>query len=147
MKLNKIMTNVLKISADEKKSKVFIYGIDKGYVYFSPDGLRMYKIAEKDFLIDLGKAFPHKTPINDPKKMMNDSDAEPAVKTNEVKLYEKFTVIKIKSEKSQAWVNVDYLKDFDTDCTFKIMDEKSPVFVYEYEELVGLILPVKIEEN
>lgn len=146
MKITKILTDILK-SVGNLKSKMSYYGVDKGYVYYAPDGFRMYKIPQDNFLIDLEKAFPGKTPISDPKKLLNDSDAVAAVKTNEVRCYEKYNVIKIKNENTHAWINVNYLKEFEANCTFKIVNEKSPVFIYEFEELTGIILPVFIKEE
>lgn len=44
----------------------------------------------------------------------------------------------------EVWVDVKNLDLFDLSvATFKGTNEKSPVFVYEYDMLVGLVLPVK----
>lgn len=146
MKIKKILSEVLNIVSNEKKKIKSNYGEDKDFVYWIPDGIRMYKIPQKDFLIDLQKALPNKTPINDPHKFFNYGECELAIKTDEIKAIDKEQVVKIKSEKSHAWVNIKYLKEFESDCTFKISNSKNPVFVYEYDELVGLVLPVKIKE-
>lgn len=146
MKIKKILSEVLNIVSNEKKKIKSNYGEDKDFIYWIPDGYRMYKIPQKDFLIDLRKALPDKTPLNDPQKFFNDSACELGIKTNEIKAIDKEQVVKIKGEKSHAWVNIKYLKEFESDCTFKIIDRKSPVFVYEYDKIVGLVLPVKIKE-
>ena len=56
------------------------------------------------------------------------------------------SVVKITNDNTYAWINETYLKEFEVDCTFKISSPKSPVFVYEEDELVGLILPVHVKE-
>lgn len=147
MKINKLMADILKIVGNAKKSLAFNYGTDSEYVYFTPDGYRVYKIPQKDFLIDLGKAFPDRTPLSNPKKMLDDSNTEPAVKTNEIRVIGKGNVVKIKSENTHAWVNVDYLKEFEPECTFRVIKPNAPVFVYEYEELVAIVLPVRVAED
>lgn len=147
MKVIKILTDILKIVGNEKKTLSCAYGIDEDYVYYVPDGYRAYKIPKKDFLIDLEKALPNKTPLNDPRKLFDDSKAEPAVKTNEIRAIDKGNVVKIKGENAHAWINVNYLKEFEVDCTFKVISSIAPVFVYEWEKLVGIILPVRIKEE
>lgn len=150
MKLNKIFTNILKTAANGKKVVNANYGIEDGYIYYIPDGHRMFRIPENDFLIDLKKAFPKKIPLTNAKKFFESRrDKEEAIKTNELKTINsgKNTLVKIQSKNNHAWINIDYLKEFNSDCTFKIVNNISPVFIYEYEECVGLILPVKVVED
>lgn len=144
MKVTKILTDILKITGNSKKSVICSYGADREYVYWTPDGHRMYKIPQEDFLIDLGKAFPDKIPLNNPNKMFDDSNTESAVKSNLIRVIGKENLVKIVSEKSHAWVNVDYLKEFEPDCHFRIIKPNAPVFVYEDEKLVAIVLPVRV---
>lgn len=148
MKINKIMTDLLKL-VDKKKITSCAYGIQDDYIYFTPDGHRLFKIYDKLFLIDLSKALSDKTPLNNPKRMFNVDKTEEAYKTNELKVIDgsKGTLVKIESENSHAWINTDYLKDFDSECTFRISNHREPVFIYELGEVVGLILPVVAKED
>lgn len=146
MNINKILSEALKIVFNEKKKIGSNYGEDEKFIYWMPDGYRIFKIPQKDFLIDLKKALPNKMPLNNPNKFLNDIESEVAIKTNEIKAIDKGQVIKIKGEKSHAWINIKYLKEFNSDCTFKIINQKSPLFVYENEEIVGVILPVYVRD-
>ena len=147
MKLVKIFTEILKMKEKDKFSAN--YGIQDGFIYYMPDGHRIFKSPENVFLIDLKKALPAKVPINNPNKFFNIDNSELAFKTTEIKVIEngKIQVIKIANDKSYAWVNVKYLEYFEGDISFKISNSKTPVLVYEYDELVGLVLPVFIPED
>lgn len=46
-----------------------------------------------------------------------------------------------------AYINVKYTKYFDKDARYFVKDSKTPVHVYEYDCLVGLICPVNITEE
>lgn len=146
MNVIKIMTDLLK-AVGKDKTATCNYGVDEEYIYFLPDGYRGYRIPKLLFLIDLEKALPNKTPLNNPSKFFDDKLAELAVKTNEIRVIGKDNVVKIKGETSHAWLNVNYLKEFGPDCTFKVVSPKSPVYVYEWEKLVGIVLPVRVAEE
>lgn len=147
MKLTKIFTELLKLR--DKNETRLRYGIQDGFIYYTPDGNRMFKIPEKEFLIDLTKAFPSLVSLTNVKQLFDDKGTEPAIKTNEMKLTMdgKATVVKFVSEKSYAWVNVKYLDYFTEEVTYKIIGRNKPVFVYEYGNLVGIILPVNMREE
>lgn len=142
MKVINILTNLLKQICKDNVHNI-IYGMDKDHVYITQDRCVAFKIPADKFLIDLSKALPKKIPIADfDKKFFYDRDSEDAVKTNEIRNISGGHVVKIANNKTFAWVNEKYLKDFDKDCMFKIVAPKSPVFVYEEDEIVGLIMPV-----
>lgn len=108
----------------------------------------MYRIPKNLWLIDFDKALPDKCPLDNPKKFMTDNNTEIARMTNERRVIEKDTVIKFVSDKSYAWINEKLLKVFDLDnSSFKLSSPKSPVFIYENEKIVGLVLPVFIKEE
>lgn len=146
MDVTKIMTDLLKLVKKEKTVKCN-YSIDDDYVYYTPDGYRMYRIPKNLWLIDMSKALPNKTPLIKPGKFFEIGDAEDAKKTGELKAIEKGTVVKLEGERSHVWINEAYLKEFDNGCTFKINEPKYPALVYESGELVGVILPVRVKED
>jgi hypothetical protein len=147
MKINKIMTDLLKL-VDKQKTLKCNYSVDDDYIYYIPDGVRVFKISKDQWLIDLKKALPNKTPLNNPGNFFKvDSSYEEGHKTNNLKSGDKMTIVKIESENSHAWINIDYLKEFEHDCTFEIGKPNQPVFVYEQGEVVGIILPVNVKED
>lgn len=146
MKLAKIFKEL--ISSWDKKSPTLMYGIEDGYVYLMPDTARMFRIPEKDFIIDMGKAFPHKVPFENVKKFFDDKGTEGANRTSILRSTDdKRTLVKIVGEKSHAWVNVKFLDYFEGNVTYRISSPKAPVLVCEYEEIVGIVLPVNYKEE
>lgn len=148
MKVTKIMTDLLKL-VEKKKTMTCNYGMDDNYIYFTPDGYRIFKICKPLFLIDLKKALPDKIPLVNPGYFFKADNLEDGKKTGEMRIIDdlKGTVTKIESEHSHAWVNEKYLKEFDTDCSFKIGTPKQPVLIYEHDEVVGVICPVNVKED
>lgn len=148
MKTNKIVIDLLKQIYKNKDVMRIMYGFEGDYIYLSPDGYVGYKIPNKDFFIDMKKAVPDRVPIeNIVKKYLNDKNHEDAFLTNDIKKVDKVkcTAIKISNDKTCVWVNEKFLKEFDKDCTFKILSPKSPIFIYENEEMAGFVMPIKID--
>lgn len=142
MNILKIMTDFLKQVSKDDTARV-LFGIDEEFTYLSPDGYRCFVIPNDKFLIDLSKAVPYKLPIENIKeKFFNDQNSREAVKTIKLTRVGNSNVIAIANDEVTTWVREDYLKEFAKDCTFKISSPKSPVFVYEKNILVGMILPV-----
>lgn len=148
MKVTKIMTDLLKL-VEKKKTIYCNYAMDENYIYFAPDGYRIFKIYKPLFLIDLKKALPDKRPRESLTYFFKADNLEEGNKTGEMRVIDgrKKTIIKIKSEHSHAWINEKYLKEFEADCSFKIGTPKQPVFIYEHNEVVGIVLPVRMEED
>lgn len=145
MKVTKIMTDLLKLVEKEKTTSCN-YGMDENYIYFAPDGYRIFKIYKSLFLIDLKKALPDKSPLKDPSYFFKADNLEDGYKTNEMRVIDgKGTAVKIESEHSHAWVNEKYLKEFEADCSFKIGKPNQPVLIYEHDETVGMVCPVNME--
>lgn len=144
----KIMSDLLKL-VKKNKTHTYRYGILDDYIYLLPDGYRLFKVHKDDFLIDLTKALPKCMPLNYPENLLKDDEYTLAYKTDDLKVIEgpKRTLVKIANRDAHAWVNVDYLKDFDDDCTFKIYGPKNPVFIYENDKKVGLVLPFFVKED
>lgn len=104
-------------------------------------------IPKKEFFIDITKT-PKiiKSNVFDSFIKLQ-SKATAAYKTKEAKLIsDKIIATKITDGTIDVWLDVDLLKDFGTDVSFKIIDSKTPVFVYENENLVGIVLPIRIAE-
>ena len=144
MKITKILTDLLK-AAEKKKTLNINYSYQGDYIAFLPDGHRAYRIHKNDFLVDLVKALPDKVPLS-LTNIFDDSHAQDAHKTNELRVIDKANVVKIAGYNINVWINTAYLKEFEENCTFKVTGEKCPVYVYEQGKLVGLVLPVDIKE-
>lgn len=74
---------------------------------------------------------------------MQNKDLLEGIKTGEYHKDKSLTLAIIKNEEIKVQVNEKYLKYFNESCSFKIVNDTTPVLVYEGEELIGLICPVK----
>ena len=73
-------------------------------------------------------------------------DAKLAFKTPVMRVIDGRTCIELKREDSDELVYVDQalLKYYDKSADFYVINHKSPVFIYESDILVGVVLPVKV---
>ena len=110
-----------------------------------PGGKPHVLIPEKVFYLDIEKCFDQATPLN-VEKMINDDHAVDTYTDGIVKPVggdPKHKVQIFSNDKADIWIAVDLLKLFDLSIAhFKASDKKSPLYIYEDETLVGLVLPV-----
>lgn len=135
MKINKVNEEFVKLYF--KTKKVFYQKVDK-YVYLS-DSYRIYRLNEENCLLDTSKFI--ETSLE---SFMNFINYDEGIITNEfvVDKY-KLRVIKTIEENKIIYVNDNFLKLFD-DPHVMVKDETSPIYVYEKDELVGMLLPIKV---
>lgn len=122
------------------------YGEKIGVVH---NGHRVFLIDAKSFPFDMEKLLGGRTALDIKKLIPDENVYEPATLTNELRVWEarKQTLIKIESANGYAWVNEDYLKEYGKDVHFKISKNdprKMPVIIYELDEIVGIVLPVRV---
>lgn len=109
---------------------------DKIYV---TDSYRVWVFKDEDFILDVDK-FQNV----DITKFFNEEGYETEIKTNELVDMEKFTGVYVTNEDKsiKALVNKKYLDVFEN-YTLKIKGEDKPILIYENDEVVGLVLPVR----
>ena len=75
---------------------------------------------------------------------MNCTDYNKGIITNELVVDKyKLRVIKTFDENEIIYVNDNFLKLFD-DPRVMVKDKASPIYVYEKDDLVGMVLPCKV---
>ena len=135
MKINKVNEEFVKLYF--KTKKVYYQKVDE-YVYLS-DSHRIYKLNEKNCILDTSKFIEVNL-----ENFMNCTDYSQGIITNELVVDEyKLRVIKTFDENEIIYVNDNFLKLFD-DPRVMVKDKTSPIYVYEKDELVGMLLPVKV---
>lgn len=148
MNILKIQSDLLKRRETNDTSRYF-YSVSNDYVYYSPDGFVMYRILENCFYLDVEKVFKDIKPFN-LKAVWKPDDSKQAYKTGDIKIMtqgkKQYNVVKIKNESDVVWVNERLLKNFDSDCSFYITNSISAVYIEENGELVGMVMPTKINE-
>jgi len=133
-KLNKELLN-LYYKKDNRLYAQLVH--DKVYV---SDSYRVWILKNEDFMLDMNKL---KT--TDLVHFFNEDGYIPAIKTNRlVQQNDSITGIYLRSEESdfEVLINIKYLDMFEN-YTLKIKGETQPVLVYEHNELVGLIVPMR----
>lgn len=135
MKLAKINKEFLDLYY---KKKLVAYELDEenGKVYLT-DSYRMYIINYEDFIFrfDLFRRVTLKP-------LLSEDGYNEAEFTNNFKSINGIIYRMIRNDNNELYVNNKYLDLFDN-FTLKIKDNKSPVLVYENEELKGLVLPIR----
>lgn len=148
----KLLTDVLKARDKEKtrgKKSPYLYGYyekyGEKYIAIAVDGHALVFIPEKFFYLDIEKCFDQAEPLL-VDKMINDDHAVDTYTEGIVKPVggdPKHKVQIFSNDKADIWIAVDLLKLFDLSIAhFKASDKKSPLYIYEDETLVGLVLPV-----
>ena len=145
----KVQQNLLK-DALSKKAKNFYFGAweEKELVVIS-EGHVIWLIPKSKFVFDTEKLKELGVKeLSTIKNMISpDHDLQDVGSlSGDMRILAGTLAVKVEGNEGHAWVNSAYLNEFDKDRTFKISKTNGPVFVYENEELVGLILPIKMNE-
>lgn len=132
-KLNKELLN-LYYKTDGK-----IYAQIVHHKVYVTDSYRAWILKSDDFMLDMNKL---KT--TDLAHFFNEDGYIPGFKTNQLVEMKGIVGVYIKSEEQdfEVLINQKYLDIFEN-YTLKIKGEYAPVLVYEHDELVGLILPMR----
>lgn len=111
------------------------------------DQFAAYFVPAEDFLLDIDRLLKGRERFDFSFILKNEANARPAHLTEETERVKVGTIVKIENEKARAWINPKLLALFDKDCSFAIINEKCPVYVYEDKRLAGFILPVRVKEE
>lgn len=145
----KLQTEILKALDKDKMINgrfPYMYGfyekLSEKFVIIT-DGYVLHLVPEEKFYLNLDKCF--KTPpLTGIDKMIKGSDEAVDTYTEGlIKPVEKNKVQIFNNRIDDIWIDVNNLKLFDLkNSTFKGSDKKSPLYIYEGEELVVFGLPV-----
>lgn len=151
MKLANIQVDILKKDLSMRKDKKIHYAVDqkKGLIFCTTDSMVGYFIKCEDFKIDVNKlndlAYHERIDYFYP----NAAIVKPALKENITKVFndngKDITITKI----GNKWVDVKLLAYFDKDATFMSdpNSDTSMIWVYENDELCGLVMPVRVPKG
>ena len=151
----KVQQNLLKAAdaRDGWKHKDFniYYFITKDKVWMCPKGEWIIGIPKNQFYLDIDKIWKDINPIRGETFLKDTGDLKPAVDTNsifQVSIFQKkMNLHKFMVDDKAIYVKEDRLKFFEPDAHFEGTNGRSPLYVYEGNELVGLILPVNYKEG
>ena len=131
-----------------KKKNTIIYGVLLDNVVIG-NGNRLYIIPKKECGVDLTNIDSNNVKImqeSSLKNFMNDDLCENVTLTNDIKVADKKTLRVFSNGNENIYVDESLIKYFELkNSTFKGHNSKSPIYIYEYEVLVGLVMPVYIK--
>lgn len=149
----KLQTNLLKqAEAHRTRGKAFDwhYGTTEEHVYIT-DGRFAVRIPTSCFYLDINRVFSKQTPMNSMPVLFEKGEAaQPAERTGkEQVVQDKRRAVCFETAQSDIWVDIKFLEYFDNDeyTSYRATDYKSPVYIYEGEELAGLVLPMIINKE
>lgn len=158
MKKAKIFNEIIK--ANEKEERIYI-AENNNVIAVSLDGCVAYYFNKKEFIFDYNK-FKNKlisnvlfdciTKINE-YKIATKSDEiitiDDKMRKNKMRKNKKITINKLFNDEHTAYFNSKFLKFFEEDVTFSInvKSKYKPIIVYENAKIVGIIMPMRYDEN
>lgn len=146
MNIINAQVEVLK-EALKKKNPVF-YGVLLDNVLIG-NGHRLYIIPKKKCGVDLTNVDSNNVKILQEttlKNIINDNSYENVTLTDDKKVIDKKTLRVFSKGDENIYVDESLIKYFDLEnSTFKAHNSKSPIYIYEYEVMVGLVLPFYVK--
>ena len=113
------------------------------------NGNRLYIIPKKECGVDLTSIDSNNVKIMQEsglKGFINDDKYTSVILTNDIKVHDKTTLRVFSKDDENIYVDESLIKYFDLKkSTFKGRNSKSPIYIYEYEVMVGLVLPVFVK--
>ena len=143
----KLQTDILKakfIEDTRGRKSPFMYGFYEESVAIIIDGHYMALVPKCAFYLDLEKVFPKLVPV-DVKKMIKPYDTETITDTGMIRTVGDGHKVRVFSGKNdQIWIDEKFFKYFGKDdvTEYRGINKKYPIYLYEYEVLVGMLSPV-----
>ena len=145
----KVQQNLLK-DALSNKAKNFLFGVwEENELVGITNGYAIWLIPKSKFVFDTEKLkelgvreLPSIKSVFAPDHDLQDE----GILSGDIRILPGTEAVKIEGNEGHVWINRTYLNEFDKERTFKISKLNAPVYVYEKGEMVGLILPLKMNE-
>ena len=130
----------------------YTYGYYDNNVCIVDDGNAIYLIPDKLFYLDKDKIFNSVLSTSNvvEKMVKSELDTQSLIFTDTIRSLKncKIDVAILKDDKNnEIAFDIKYLKNIGlkaNECTFKGTNYKSPIYVYEYDKLVAIIMPVNL---
>ena len=148
MNIINAQVEVLKEALKNKNTVVYGELLDNVII---GNGNRLYIIPKKECGVDLTNIDSNNVKImqeSSLKNFMNDDLCENVTLTNDIKVADKKTLRVFSNGNENIYVDESLIKYFDLEnSTFKGKNEKSPIYIYEDYNMVGLVLPFYVFNN
>lgn len=144
METLKIQTELLKGALNKKAHEWYLELTDDEVIILTVH--QMWLLEHSEFLLDDKKLLDAgvKTITTSGTLLDGYKDAKPLTKTAVKRVFGKTTCIELKLNDEAIYVDEALLKYYDKSAEFEGTGKHQPVYVYEGELLVGLVLPFKV---
>lgn len=109
------------------------------------DGYKLEIIPKEYLYLNVETVFKNQSPTN-MSRVLDDFKTKTVTRHEEGKFWnnKQIIVFNFADKDEEIWVDVKLLKDFDLkNSTFKGTHKEAPLFIYENEKIVGIVMPVK----
>ena len=158
MKYTQLQTDLIK-NLDRKKQERFFYDYDgENYILIS-NNFMLCKCFKPLVVVDferLNKLEPGSYQRKDLKQFtvnsidnfgcILDDEYREIKNTGNIVIKNKDSFLKLKDEKTTAYINIKNLKYFDKDCTFYVKNSFSAILIFERNSYCGLVMPARVIE-
>ena len=149
MNIVKLQQEIIKDYLNDKRCKWYIQ-IKESEVYIM-SRTQVFILNPKEFVLDIDKLGLSNTNIAD-SLIKSAKETKPAIKTcikSVICQGKEVNCLELKREDTGelVYVNQTLLKLYDKTCDFAVINANSPVFIYESDILVGVVLPIKLGGN
>lgn len=147
MKFIKMQQDLLK-QIDKEKGSLVIgkYCISDNNVIFTVEGHWAVVIPKEQFYLDLEKTFGTNGIADLASIIVDKEELKEATPTNISVSIGEMNCLKLMVDGIDVYVDKKFLNYFNADSKYYGKDNKSPIFIYEKEVLVGFILPARVSE-
>lgn len=153
IKLQADMIKDIEAASRGKRVNRYGYTLRPATIWVTVNGHYGIAVPFDNFYLDMIKVFPDQIETRIGKILRREENDDIAVDTRTIKTVELYPGRKeklriFKCRESNVYVNDAYLKYFDLDgCTFRVRDQRSTLFIFKDNELVGFVFPVIINEE
>ena len=148
MNIINAQVEILKEALKGKRKHNVIYGTLEDKVIIGNNTI-LYVIPKEECGIDLTNVDCNNVNIIQEsvlKGFINDDKYTSVILNNDIKVYDKTTLRVFSKDDEKIYVDESLIKYFDLKkSTFKGRNSKSPIYIYEDEVMVGLVLPVRVK--
>lgn len=140
MKYTKYQQDLLKVLMSDKPIRGFI-GHDGDLTFVTVDGYLLAAIPDYMWYLDTNKVVGKLGAFTkDITSIYDEKASKPGYLTGHTYVSEKKTLVQIKNDNTEVWVNENLLRYFENS-VFMIRSPKHAVGVYEGDLLVGVVMP------
>lgn len=145
MNILKIQTDILKLLITDQKNRCRCSKEHKGIIAVTDNSMVAFIPKDQMFIQTHAEPFdlkPFLKQFDDGDYVLSKASHMVPYKTSTMRKTINTWKLTVEDSERYAWVDEKYMKYFDKYADFYVQDSRTPIFVMEYGNVVGMILPV-----